>query len=156
MLRREDFFRLPWLLIVLVAMVVVCPGLSAQTLTIRLLNAKSGKPLRDQTVTLEWAKDIQHSKDFPPSSVTMDHEGIGHVDVPSGASGFSLLPGSKPGKEPSRFAYFNCNQTGLIAVEEVLQMGVVPNNGCGASTVPRQRGQVVLWALPNSWVPTFP
>ncbi len=156
MLQRDHFPKFLSILALLIAMTVVCPALSAQTLTIRLLHAKSGKPMKEQIVTVEWAKDTQHSKEFPNSKVTLDNEGIGHVDVPSGASGFSLLPGEKPGKDSGRFAYFNCNQAGLIVVEEVIQIGVVPKNGCGAASVPRQRGQVVFWGLPNSWVPSFP
>jgi hypothetical protein len=143
------------ILIGLLFAVVTC-SLSAQTLTIRLLNAKSGKPIKEQSVTLEWSKDTQHSNEFPNSEITVDKEGVGHVEVPSGASGFALLPGDKPGKTPGRFAYFNCNDAGLILVEEVIQIGVVPKNGCGGVTVPRQKGQVVLWAVPNSILPSFP
>jgi hypothetical protein len=143
------------ILIVLSFAVLSC-SLSAQTLTIRLLNAKSGKPIKEQSVTLEWAKDTQHANEFPNSDITVDKEGVGHVEVPSGASGFSLLPGDKAGKTPGRFAYFNCNDAGLILVEEVIQIGVVPKNGCGTMNVPRQKGQVVFWAVPNSFLPSFP
>ena len=156
MMRRESFPKFLSLLIGLMAMVVVCPAASAQTLTIRLLHAKSGKPIKEQTLIVEWAKDTQHSKEYPNSKVTTDKEGIGHVEVPSGSNGFSLLPGDKSDKDSSHFAYFNCNETGFIEVEEVIQMGVVPKNGCGSINVPRQRGQVVFWAIPNSWVPSFP
>lgn len=156
MMQREYFPKFLCLLIGLMALVAVCPAASAQTLTIRLLHAKSGKPIKEQTVIVEWAKDTAHSKEYPNSKVTTDKEGIGHVEVPSGSNGFSLLPGDKSDKDSSHFAYFNCNETGFIEVEEVIQMGVVPKNGCGSINVPRQRGQVVFWAMPNTWVPSFP
>jgi hypothetical protein len=85
-----------------------CSTTWAQTLTIRLINAKSGKAMRNQSVTFHWGEGSASS------SVTVDHDGAAHVEVPVGATQFYMSPGPRQGKEAlpnclSRLQWVKCN-----------------------------------------------
>ena len=119
----------------------------AQTITIRLLNAKSGKPITDQNVTLKWDKDFKSSK------ISTDDTGSGHVQVPQEAAQFVMIAGPKKGSEPERIPYRNCNAStpALISIDRVTTKGWVPNNVCGHAKATPHPGEVVFWALPLPW-----
>jgi hypothetical protein len=121
--------------------------ISAQTLTIKLVDGKSGKPMRRQNVTVEW--DNPHSIDR--SVVAVNDVGLGRVDVSPGAMRFFLLTGPKKGAEPYRVAYINCNEfTSMwISVSEVVRNGIVPKNKCGNQMLAPHPGEIVFWALPR-------
>jgi len=132
--------------------VLFCASVQAQTLTVRLLNAKSGKPMRKQNMTLKW------DKDFTSSVVFIGDSGLARVEVPPGTKWFWMLPGPRLGKEPNRIAYQACNEwvSSLIPVAEVLAKGVVPANVCGRQSIAPRPGEVVFWALPLPfWKPDF-
>src|SRR5258708_38011747 len=101
--------------------VLVCASVQAQTLTVRLLNAKSGKPMRKQNITFQWDKDFKSTVVFIPDS------GLAQVEVPAGTKSFWMQPGPRLGKEPNRIAYQSCNEqtSKLIPAAEVLAKGVV-------------------------------
>ncbi len=92
--------------------VLVCASVQAQTLTVRLLNAKSGKPMRKQNITFEWDADFKHFVVFIGDS------GLAQVEVPPGAKSFRMHPGPRLGKEPDRIAYQSCNEQTSIAILE--------------------------------------
>ena len=132
--------------------VLVCASVQAQTLTVRLLNAKSGKPMRKQNITFEWDADFKHFVVFIGDS------GLAQVEVPPGAKSFRMHPGPRLGKEPDRIAYQSCNEqtSKLIPAAEVLAKGVVPANVCGRKSIAPRPGEVVFWALPLPfWKPDF-
>lgn len=58
-----------------------CPSARGQTLTVRLLNAKSGKPMRKQNVTFAWDKNAQ------PSSLIRISDVAGRGVVPINVCG---------------------------------------------------------------------
>jgi hypothetical protein len=124
------------------------PLSSAQTLTIRLLNAKSGKPIQNQNVTLIWCPDC-----FSKSEVLVGKDGTGHVAVPSGAKTFSMMEGPRIGNEPSRIAYIDCNEpaTASFQVMQALESGATSGNKCGHQTAVPRPGEIVFWALPKPW-----
>jgi len=128
-----------------VGMLVCCLPVQAQTLTVRLLNAKSGKPMRRQNVTFGWDKNLSSSQ------VMVGDDGTGRVEVPSGADEFVLLAGPRIGNEPYRTAYRNCNDQAslLIRISDVLQKGYVPKNVCANKSIATRPGEVVFWALPR-------
>jgi hypothetical protein len=119
-----------------------------RTITIRLLNAKTVKPMRNKMVTFVW--DVSESGN---SEATLDEQGVGTVDIPAAAHKFSLLAGPKVGKEPYRIPYLNCNEgrSAFIQVSLVLEKGYVPGNECGHNSTLAHPGEVVYWALPKPW-----
>jgi hypothetical protein len=121
-------------------------SLSAQTITIRLLNAKTGEPMGNKMVTLEWGV-------MERSEVKSDKQGLGTVEVPAGVKEFSLLSGPKVGKEPYRIPYLDCNEgrPDFIEVSLVLEKGYVLRNTCGHKSAVARPGEVVFWLLPNPW-----
>jgi hypothetical protein len=122
--------------------------LPAQTLTIRLLNAKSGKAMGKKKITVRWVKDLKSSE------VVLDANGTGHVEVLPGMTEFSVMEGPRIGKEPGRVAYLDCNENSgaFLPVALVVEKGVVPGNRCGHKTTAHP-GEIVFWALPIPWQP---
>lgn len=114
---------------------------------VRLLNAKNGKGLEGQNLTIYWAPSMEKTV------VKLGRNGEGVVHVPAGQSEFVMITGPRVGSEPYRFAYTNCNSrnTSLITVESVFSSGIVPDNVCGKWRVPGSPGNVVFWALPRGF-----
>jgi hypothetical protein len=132
-----------------IAGVALPAPLPAQTITIRLLDGKTGRFLSDKNVTLLWSPDY-----FPPGSVIyFDKDGIGTVKVPSGSEFFIMRGGPKIGKEPYRIPFINCNasMSEMIRVSEVLKRGYVPGNTCSKKTAVPRPGEIVFWAIPKPW-----
>jgi len=123
---------------------------ATQTITIRMLHGKSGKPLSNKNVTLAW------SPDFIPWHGTVVHlgkDGTGTADVPAGVELFEVMPGPKVGKEPGRIPYFDCNSPLFphVSVSQVLKKGVVSENTCSNKTAIPRPGEIVYWAKPLPW-----
>jgi hypothetical protein len=119
-----------------------------RTITIRLLNAETAKPMGNKMVTFVW--DVSG---LEKSEIKLDERGAGIVFVPAGSNTFMLLAGPKVGEEPYRIPYIDCNEgrSAFIQVSLVLETGYVPGNECGHKSVPAGPGQVVFWALPKPW-----
>jgi hypothetical protein len=121
----------------------------AQTLTIRVLDAKSGKPLSGENITLRWDNDTS----VDGVVLALDREGKASIEVRRGAVSFQLSSGPKRGKEPYRIAYLDCNEPSLrsISIQDVLENGVLPANGCGQQKTQVHPGEIVYWGLPRRW-----
>jgi hypothetical protein len=149
--------RIPTVVMTTLVLALICTAAQAQSFTIRLLNAKSGKIMRNKNVTITW--DVGHTD----SVIHIGQDGLGHSDVPAGAINFVILGGPRIGKEPGRIAFFNCNGDSRdmssyvreistsISVSQLLKEGVVLKNGCGKKTFPSRPGELVFWALPRPW-----
>jgi hypothetical protein len=143
-------------LLIYVLVVLAVPPLMSQTITVRLLNGKTGKPMADKNVRFLW-------DDRFPTSVDVVHigkDGTAYVTVPKGAKTFSLEEGPKAGKEAGRIAYADCTVGGAQAAEnpasptsiaKVLGTGVVLPNICSKRIVPPEPGVIVFWGLPRPW-----
>jgi len=117
----------------------------AQTITVRLINGETGKPLKNLNVTLKWDKELKSSVVFIGS------EGTGHAEILSGATGFAMLPGPKMGKKSDRIAFANCNRgpAAILSVQEVIEKGIVPENTCGTKTQKPKPGEIIFWGRPR-------
>jgi len=141
----QRFPRQVRITLLLVIMATACyQAISAQTLTIKLVDAKSGKPMRRQNVTVMW--DNAYS-----SVVAVNDVGLGRVVVSPGTIKFSLYGGPRKGAEPYRVAYLDCNELAsiFISVSEVVRNGIVPKNKCGNKMLAPHPGEIVFWALPR-------
>lgn len=139
---KADLLRL---IVAMGCIVSTCGELAfAQTLIVKLVDAKSGKPMGDQNLTVRWV-------DSDSSVLALDESGSGRVKVPQGAKEFVMLPGPRKGSEPNRVAFMNCNQwpSPLISVAEAVRTGIVPKNTCGAARANSHAGEIVFWALPR-------
>jgi hypothetical protein len=127
-------------------------SLHGQTIAVRLINGETGKPMKNFNITFEWDQDS-----FKSSVVFIGAEGIGRVDVLRGATAFYLMSGPRIGKEPFRIAFLNCNHlSSKISIEEVIKVGVVPENVCGSRKLAPKPGEVVFWGRPRHfWEPDF-
>jgi hypothetical protein len=132
------------------ALFVSTAGLtSAQTITIRLLDAKSGKPMGYENITVDW-----HTPGFDSSELRLDAGGLAQVSALSGTVGFSLRPGPRRGSEPNRVACFDCNKWNefSISIAEVMKTGLIPGNKCGKATRSAHPGEIVFWGLPRPFL----
>ena len=93
-------------------------------ITIRMLSGKSGKPLGERFIAVEFQNSPQKSMIF------INRQGIGNLEIPPGATAFSLIaPAKKWGANQA--AYIVCGPFGqLIPVKDVLEHGYVPQNEC--------------------------
>jgi hypothetical protein len=118
-------------------------------MTIRLLNAKTGKPMNNKMVTFDWMDEK-----LDQSVIRSDDQGMGTVEIPAGQSKFSLRAGPRVGKEPDRIPYIDCNESKaelFIRVSSVLQNGLVLRNTCDHQSAVAKPGEIVFWLLPLSW-----
>ena len=123
--------------------------LAAQTITVRMLNGKSGRPLSNKNVTLVW------SPDFSPlgTVVHLGKDGTGTAEIRGDAELFRMIPGPKAGKEPDRIPYIDCNEPMMerVQISQVLKTGFVPGNACGKKSAIPRPGEIVFWAMPKPW-----
>ncbi|HSY00723.1 MAG TPA: hypothetical protein VK819_01145 [Acidobacteriaceae bacterium] len=125
-----------------------CASSHTQTLTLHLLNGKSGKPMNHKKVTFNW----YGTSDFLKSEIAVDAHGNATVTVPAGANGFSMLSGPRMHGDVYRVAFIQCNaNSSPISVSDVVKHGVVPDNECGQARVPAKSGEVVFWGKPLPW-----
>jgi hypothetical protein len=148
MRRRPKAARLLWAMILLFT---VSSCIDAQTITVLLINATSGKPIQGQHVSIVWGGQFSRSDQYPLS----DKLGGVHVDIPPHAKSLTLLAGPKVGKEPNRIPYIVCGRYGEISVEEALNSGVTTENQCDPSVrpVPKAGEIIYLIKLLPSWMP---
>jgi hypothetical protein len=128
---------------------VLSEPLTAQTITVRMLNGKTGKPLSNKNVTLRWSPHF----DPPGSVVNSGKDGVATAEVPLGAKMFWVMGGPKVGNDPNRIPYINCNapMEMTLQVEQVLKNGYVPGNTCSKKSAVSRPGEIVFWAMPKPW-----
>lgn len=136
-----------WIGVALSAALMFCCASSVrgQSITVRVLNARSGRPLSGQNVTIVWP-------DTPGNTVVkLGSDGTGKLDI-AGKSQFAMLSGPKFGKEPYRIAYINCNEFSMVRVDEVVTRGVVAANLCSSRVSTNSKpGEIVFWGVPLHW-----
>jgi hypothetical protein len=126
---------------------------NTQTIRVRLLDGKNGKPIGNKFVTIHWNRELMNK-----TTVSIDRHGVGTVEVPSGVGDFFMSEGPRAGKEPNRVAYSDCNEPSweIVQVANVIHEGYVPKNGCGHAGVAAAAGEIVFWAHPLPWyLPDF-
>jgi hypothetical protein len=132
-----------------VAILLLVPAcITAQTLTVRLINAKSGKPVQGQQVSIVWGGQMSRSDQYPLS----DKLGEIHVDVPPGTKSLSIVAGPKVGNEPNRIPYTVCSNYGEISIGETLKTGFATDNQCDSKVRPTPKaGEIIYLIKPLPW-----
>jgi hypothetical protein len=116
-----------------------------QSITVRVLNARSGRPLARQSVMISWPDTMDKTV------VNLGPDGTGKLDL-AGRSQFGMLPGPRSGKEPNSIAYIDCNDFSMVRVDDVLNRGLVTANLCSARVSAKVKpGEVVFWGVPLHW-----
>lgn len=119
--------------------------LAGQSITVRVLNARSGRPLARQSVTISWPDTRDKTV------VNLGADGTGKLDL-AGRSEFGMLPGPRSGKEPNSIAYIDCNDFATVRVNDVLNRGLVTTNRCSSKVSAKVKpGEVVFWGVPLHW-----
>jgi hypothetical protein len=119
--------------------------LIGQSITVRVLNARSGRPLARQSVMISWPDSLDKTV------VSLGPDGTGKLDL-AGRSQFGMLPGPRSGKEPDSLAYIDCNDFSMVQVGDVLSRGLVTANRCSSKVSTKVKpGEVVFWGVPLHW-----
>ncbi len=119
--------------------------LIGQSITVRVLNARSGRPLARQSVMISWPDTAAKTV------VSLGPDGTGTLDI-TGRSHFGMLPGPKSDKEPNSVAYIDCNDFSMVRVHDVLSRGLVSANRCSSTVSAKVKpGEVVFWGVPLHW-----
>lgn len=138
----------PWLFVVaLFAAVFFCGAspMKGQSITVRVLNARTGRPLARQSVRISWPDG------FRTTTVNLGSDGTGKLDV-SGETQFGMLPGPSGNKEPNSIAFIDCNHFSTVRVADVLHQGLVSANLCSSKvSADVKPGEVVFWGVPRHW-----
>jgi hypothetical protein len=100
----------PFQTISALSLLALAVGLPAQTITLRLINGKTGKPFtkKNLNVTFWWEDPSSPNKDkwtqmdgsFLGTDVYIDKTGVAHIPVPPQATRIQVREGPKIGKEP--------------------------------------------------------
>jgi len=138
-----------WAFVLLVLQGVLNSQVAPRTLTIRLLNGRSGKPQSNMNATLEWSP----GHFMENTVINFGTDGIAKAEVPAGAEIVQILPGPKVGKEPYRIPYIDCTEPFMerIQIAQVLKNGYVTGNGCSLKRAVPRSGEIVFWARPKPW-----
>jgi hypothetical protein len=114
---------------------------AAPVLTIRMLNGRTGKPMRNTTLRAEFqGSSIK-------SIITIDKQGIGHLEVPPNATAVSLIAAPRKG-HPEQPAYKVCGPFGqLLPIADILAHGFVPQNTCSADLTLTAQPREVLYLI---------
>jgi hypothetical protein len=136
---------------------------SAQTITLRLVDGNTGKPFSKQNlhVTFWWEDPSSPNKDkwrplnWPEDGmeVYVDKTGVAHIPVPAKATKIDVREGLKIGKDPYRVPYLDCTATfPLISIADVLERGFVPENRCNKNlNVKSSPGEFIFFGKPIPW-----
>ncbi len=121
------------------------PSVRGQSIKVRVLNARSGRPLAGQSVTISWPDTLDKTV------VSLGADGTGTLDI-TGRSHFGMLPGPRSDKEPNSIAYIDCNDFSMVRVHDVLSRGLVTANRCSSTVSAKVKpGEVVFWGVPLHW-----
>jgi len=116
-----------------------------QSITVRVLNARSGRPLARQSVTISWPDTLDKTV------VSLGPDGTATLDL-AGRSQFGMLPGPRSSKEPDSIAYIDCNDFSMVRVDAVLNRGLVTANRCSSKISAKVKpGEIVFWGVPLHW-----
>jgi hypothetical protein len=119
---------------------------SAQTVAVRLLNGKNGKPLEHYRVYVILGDPrAQHSLDLKT-----DREGEVQFD-PGEAKTFQVRPIGTVACGEQRIGAPDRD----YSVDEVLKEGVVTKNDCGSFYPEPTRGRLIFLARPATWLELF-
>ncbi len=143
----NEFTRIKKAKLLLVLLFLLAANASpapARIIRIRLLNAKSGKPMGGENITVRW--DTGEA-----SIVALDGAGAGSAAIPKGAQQFVLATGPERSSEPGRVAYLDCNErdSAFVSASEIVRRGMVMKNKCGDRKELPRAGEIVFWAVPK-------
>jgi hypothetical protein len=120
----------------------------AQSLTLRMIDAKTGKPVPDKLATVEFGDGS------PKSIVAFDRHGIGRLTTSAGSATLSLIAGPKKGKNPKEVPYHVCGPFGEpIPIATIVTQGFVPHNACGDEDLhlSAKPGELIYLIEPLAW-----
>jgi hypothetical protein len=123
-------------------MLVLADGVSAEPITIRIVDGRNGHSISDEKLQL-WF----NSQSGSAMSISTDKQGVAKVDAPSGAA--LLL---------SANLYVDCRyskQTGperpTYPVSDILRSGVLSTNTCGKLKLSPTPGELIFFVRPEHW-----
>lgn len=113
----------------------------AQTLHLRILDGRNGRPIANEQPQVTW---IGH-QNGSPIQVQTNQDGIAKLDLPSGAIDYVRIEAN---------LYYDCRKVSKdmtptsYSVREALRAGIVAINTCGKVDIEPGRGEIILFVRP--------
>ncbi|MGD0892341.1 MAG: hypothetical protein ABR923_12470 [Terracidiphilus sp.] len=129
----------------------VLPAQSSKTITIRIMDGRTGKALAATSVLIR----VDHQKAVHPDWVALNEDRTGTVTLPADAK----LVAAQGTYDNTMELYVNCDAakddppTGphWYKVSDILATGVVTPNSCSHKTATAKPGEFVVFARIKSW-----
>ena len=127
--------------VIMVLSMVAAVAAHAQTLHLRILDGRNGRPIINEQPQVTW---IGHQNGAPIQLQT-DQDGIAKLVLPSGNVEYVRIEASnyydcrKVAKDDTTQAYF---------VKEALASGIVAINTCGKLEIEPRPGEIILFVRP--------
>ncbi len=148
-----------------VIFLAMLPHVSAQTVVIKLVNGRNGRPMSDSYVNV-WIGN----KEKAALPIPTDKRGIAQlrltdndadVDKPCPNCGYSKTPVVKYDATvrvqagyvlcESRKSDYSWLSIMAFPTQKVLEQGIVTANTCGNATAPPRPGEVIIFVRPLTW-----
>jgi hypothetical protein len=128
-------------------LVTMMPGgahAQSQPLHIRVINAKTNKPIHDERLNVALKTDQIGSV-----AMATDKNGIILVD-PGQAATIRILANMYADCRPRAELYTD------YSIETIRQSGITTGNLCGGAQHRARPGELLLYEIPKSYIPTYP
>lgn len=169
----QSLFRGAVQLLVLIVLGLSGTALRAQTIEIRLVNGRSGRPMADTCIYVAVG-DRSNPKSGTPLSTQTDANGIVELrlideNTKTDTQGQQLVCGLPGVINPTvkygdtiyiRAGYVLCQSRAAdyswlamtdFSTKQIIQQGIVAANACGKATTSPKPGQVVIFVRPLTW-----
>jgi hypothetical protein len=142
-------------------MVLICGTLPAQTdrtITIRMLDSKTGKPITTSEIELHvgMSQTSAQTAGIPPSYVQTDKDGVGEVTFPIAASDIGVYA------RDGAWGYVNCDcvkdrpyHEHRYSISEILASGIVAPNRCNKRKFTAKPGEFIFFVRPMTFWEKF-
>jgi hypothetical protein len=128
-------------------LLALCAPALAQSVTIRMINAKNGKPIDGHSLTVEFQGNPEKM------AIPIDKHGIGHLIIPNGVTAISLIAATKKSDIQNVPLYTTCGPFGeYIPVKQILEQGFAPQNACKSTPNPTPHPAEIIYLIqPLPW-----
>ncbi len=132
---------------VIAIVTLLCPVAAEQQITIKVVDGRNGKPLKNTTVDIWFGTKASP----PPTQVNAASDGSAVVVIPASRETMLIAAQSVADCRAGREAGKSYIEKNVYRVEDILHTGVVAQNMCGKATGQPTPGVLVFYVRPLHW-----
>ena len=129
----------------------ISPGHSTSFITVRVLNAKNGRPLKGAMIGLVDPKREKPNQNPIITSAKTDADGVVNFRIPEGVTDIVIFYGDD--------LVDRCTPPSPFSVDEIVRSGVIGANNCPHGKFQyqgmRKPGELIIFGRPLSWWETM-